>query len=52
METIGFKAEIAVGGGGASGMGNAVVKLLNEAGCRVHVFYIKETADGFSITVT
>ena len=47
MKTTGFKAKIAVVAGGASGMGNAVVRLLTEAGCRVHVFDIKETADGF-----
>src|SRR4026207_952260 len=42
----GFNGKIAVVVGGASGMGNAVVRLLAAAGCRTHVFDIKETADG------
>src|SRR5262245_12383565 len=42
----GFRGKIALVVGGASGMGNAVVRLLTAAGCRTHVFDIKETADG------
>ena len=42
----GFKGKIALVVGGASGMGNATVRLLTAAGCRTHVFDIKETADG------
>lgn len=42
----GFKDKIALVVGGASGMGNAVVRLLADAGCRVHVFDIKKTTDG------
>jgi NAD(P)-dependent dehydrogenase (short-subunit alcohol dehydrogenase family) len=42
----GFKDKVALIVGGASGMGNAVVRLLNQEGCRVHVLDIKETADG------
>jgi len=42
----GFKGKIALIVGGASGMGNAVVRLLTAAGCRTHVFDIKETSDG------
>ncbi|HEX5218275.1 MAG TPA: SDR family oxidoreductase [Verrucomicrobiae bacterium] len=42
----GFKGKIALVVGGASGMGNAVVRLLTAAGCRTHVFDIKETTDG------
>src|SRR6185436_4793787 len=45
-ETRGFKAKIALVVGGASGMGNAVVRLLAREGCRTHVFDVKETADG------
>jgi NAD(P)-dependent dehydrogenase (short-subunit alcohol dehydrogenase family) len=45
-ETSGFKAKIALVVGGASGMGNAVVRLLTRAGCRTHVFDVAETADG------
>jgi NAD(P)-dependent dehydrogenase (short-subunit alcohol dehydrogenase family) len=45
-ETSGFEAKIALVVGGASGMGNAVVKLLARAGCRTHVFDVQETADG------
>ena len=45
-ETSGFKAKIALVVGGASGMGNAVVRLLAREGCRTHVFDVKETADG------
>ena len=42
----GFKGKIALVVGGASGMGNAAVRLLTAAGCRTHVFDIKETTDG------
>src|SRR6516165_7173674 len=42
----GFKGKVSLVVGGASGMGNAVVRLLSAAGCRTHVFDIKETADG------
>jgi len=42
----GFKNKIALVVGGASGMGNAAVRLLNQAGCRTHVFDIKPTTDG------
>ena len=45
-ETSGFKEKIALVVGGASGMGNAVVRLLAREGCRTHVFDVKETADG------
>jgi NAD(P)-dependent dehydrogenase (short-subunit alcohol dehydrogenase family) len=45
-ETSGFKDKIALVVGGASGMGNAVVRLLAGRGCRTHVFDIKATADG------
>ena len=43
----GFKDKIALVVGGESGMGNAVVRLLLQAGCRTHVFDVKPTADGF-----
>jgi NAD(P)-dependent dehydrogenase (short-subunit alcohol dehydrogenase family) len=45
-ETSGFKEKIALVVGGASGMGNAVVRLLSREGCRTHVFDVKATADG------
>ena len=45
-KTSGFKDKIALVVGGASGMGNAVVRLLTAAGCRTHVFDIQETSDG------
>jgi len=45
-ETSGFKEKIALVVGGASGMGNAVVRLLAREGCRTHVLDVKETADG------
>src|SRR5262245_9402850 len=45
-KTNGFKDKIALVVGGASGMGNAVVRLLTSAGCKVHVLDIEETADG------
>jgi NAD(P)-dependent dehydrogenase (short-subunit alcohol dehydrogenase family) len=41
-----FKDKVALVVGGASGMGNAVVRLLRQEGARTHVFDIKETADG------
>ena len=44
--TSGFKDKVAVVVGGASGMGNAVVRLLASHGCRVHVLDIKQTSDG------
>jgi NAD(P)-dependent dehydrogenase (short-subunit alcohol dehydrogenase family) len=42
----GFKNKVGVVVGGASGMGNAVVRLLAGEGCRTHVLDIKQTADG------
>ena len=45
-DSKGFEAKVALVVGGASGMGNAVVRLLAREGCRVHVFDINETADG------
>jgi NAD(P)-dependent dehydrogenase (short-subunit alcohol dehydrogenase family) len=42
----GLKNKVALVVGGASGMGNAVVRLLARVGCRTHVFDVKETADG------
>ena len=42
----GFKDKVAVVVGGASGMGNAVVRLLVAEGCRTHVLDIRQTADG------
>jgi len=44
---IGLKNKVAIVVGGASGMGNAVVRLLAQAGCRTNVLDIKETKDGF-----
>src|SRR5687767_11787340 len=44
--TSGFRGKVALVVGGASGMGNAVVRLLARQGCRTHVLDIKETADG------
>ena len=41
-----FKDKVALIVGGASGMGNAVVRLLRAEGCRTHVLDVKETADG------
>jgi NAD(P)-dependent dehydrogenase (short-subunit alcohol dehydrogenase family) len=43
--TSGFKNKVALVVGGASGMGNAVVRLLVREGCRVHVFDVKDAAD-------
>src|SRR4029434_10746740 len=45
-KTSGFKDKVALVVGGASGMGNAVVRLLGQERCRTHVFDIQETADG------
>src|SRR5580765_8002143 len=42
----GFKNKVALVVGGASGMGNAVVRLLAGEGCKTHVLDIKETTDG------
>ena len=42
----GFHEKVALVVGGASGMGNAVVRMLAHAGCRTHVFDVKETSDG------
>jgi NAD(P)-dependent dehydrogenase (short-subunit alcohol dehydrogenase family) len=41
-----FAGKVGVVVGGASGMGNAVVRLLNEASVSTHVLDIKPTADG------
>jgi NAD(P)-dependent dehydrogenase (short-subunit alcohol dehydrogenase family) len=41
-----FNDKVALVVGGASGMGNAVVRLLNREGCRTHVLDVAETADG------
>jgi NAD(P)-dependent dehydrogenase (short-subunit alcohol dehydrogenase family) len=41
-----FSDKVAVVVGGASGMGNAVVRLLAAEGCRTHVLDITHTADG------
>ena len=47
MEKVsGFKDKVALVVGGASGMGNAVVRLLAREGCRTHVFDVKQTPDG------
>ena len=47
MDTMArFKDKVGLVVGGASGMGNAVVGLLRQEGCRTHVLDIKETADG------
>jgi NAD(P)-dependent dehydrogenase (short-subunit alcohol dehydrogenase family) len=45
-KTSGFKEKIALVVGGASGMGNAVVRLLAQEDCRTHVLDITATADG------
>jgi len=42
----GFKGKVGLVVGGASGMGNATVRLLNQAGVRTHVLDIKDTSDG------
>jgi NAD(P)-dependent dehydrogenase (short-subunit alcohol dehydrogenase family) len=44
--TSGFKDKVALVVGGASGMGNAVVRLLLGAGCRTNVFDVKPSAEG------
>jgi NAD(P)-dependent dehydrogenase (short-subunit alcohol dehydrogenase family) len=41
-----FKDKVALVVGGASGMGNAVVRLLVNAGCKTNVFDIKHSTDG------
>jgi NAD(P)-dependent dehydrogenase (short-subunit alcohol dehydrogenase family) len=41
-----FKDKVALIVGGASGMGNAVVRLLVQQGCKTHVLDLKQTADG------
>jgi NAD(P)-dependent dehydrogenase (short-subunit alcohol dehydrogenase family) len=41
-----FKDKVALVVGGASGMGNAVVRMLIAEGCRTHVLDITPTADG------
>jgi NAD(P)-dependent dehydrogenase (short-subunit alcohol dehydrogenase family) len=41
-----FKNKVGLVVGGASGMGNAVVKQLTQEGCRTHVLDVKTTADG------
>jgi len=47
MEKVnGFKDKVAWVVGGASGMGNAVVRLLAREGCRTHVLDVKQTPDG------
>jgi NAD(P)-dependent dehydrogenase (short-subunit alcohol dehydrogenase family) len=46
QKTSWFKDKVGLVVGGTSGMGNAVMRLLREDGCRTHVFDIKETADG------
>src|SRR5262249_40417153 len=45
-ETNGFKDKVALVVGGASGMGQAVVRLLARAGCRIHVFDVKTAPEG------
>ena len=45
-EKGGFTDKVAIVVGGSSGMGNAVVHLLLEAGSKTHVLDIKETKDG------
>jgi NAD(P)-dependent dehydrogenase (short-subunit alcohol dehydrogenase family) len=42
----GFAGKVGLVVGGASGMGNAVARLLVQEGVRTHVFDIKPTADG------
>ena len=42
----GFQNKVALVVGGASGMGAAAVRMLNDAGCRTHVFDIKSAAIG------
>ena len=45
-KTSGFKDKVGLVVGGASGMGNAVVRLLAQEGCRTHVLDVTATADG------
>jgi NAD(P)-dependent dehydrogenase (short-subunit alcohol dehydrogenase family) len=42
----GFAGKVGLVVGGASGMGNAVVRLLSQAGAQTHVLDIKPTSDG------
>ena len=42
----GLKGKVGLVVGGASGMGNAVVRLMGQEGVRTHVFDIKATKDG------
>jgi NAD(P)-dependent dehydrogenase (short-subunit alcohol dehydrogenase family) len=42
----GFKGKVALVVGGASGMGNAVVRLLLSEGCRTNVFDVKPSPEG------
>ena len=44
-KTTGFMDKVALVVGGASGMGYSAVQLLVEAGCRTHVFDLKETKE-------
>ena len=46
MPATRFADKVGLVVGGASGMGNAVVRLLSQEGCRTHVLDIKETTDG------
>ncbi|HZG43769.1 MAG TPA: SDR family oxidoreductase [Longimicrobium sp.] len=46
QKRAGFEGKVALVVGGASGMGNAVVRLLAAEGCRTHVLDITPTADG------
>src|SRR5690242_2247386 len=41
-----FKDKVGLVVGGASGMGNAVVRLLLREGCRAHVLDVKQAAEG------
>lgn len=45
-KTSGFNDKVALVVGGASGMGNAVVRLLSREGCRTHVLDVRDAADG------
>ena len=45
-QTSGFKDKVALVVGGASGMGNAVVRLLLSEACRTHVFDLKASSEG------
>jgi NAD(P)-dependent dehydrogenase (short-subunit alcohol dehydrogenase family) len=46
-ETGGFRGKVALVVGGASGMGQAVVRLLADRGCSTHVLDIKATENSF-----